>query len=363
VRSLTVAVTALVVVATAVVAAITSVAPASASNSVPAMTSRSAVIAYPGCPSGAVSVTVATPRDPVPAGQTVHYDVLLRNNSPTACGPAQATTTVTGGAGLRSILLNPCGGLRVVIDDHRGEQVYPPFEAIMCPLLLPPKLAGDAAVIASLSWNQLVGGGGRPARRAHLAPRGTYRILVDNAVRARFVLAPARPSSAGRHTQAHPTVSIVTRTGHVTFEGCPTKDVVATVSVPAHPSVGSPVRYTVTLTNRGASSCGPTGVQVQPARAGLTVGPCGILPAFVGNAAGDNIYPGPVSFSCPDDSFIDIPAHSSVTATGVWPGSQALGPAPPHVSPAPPGRYRVEVGQRPAVVTLPFTLVVVATPI
>ena len=353
---MTAAAATLLAVATALVATTTlSDQPASASASVSAMTNRSASIVYPGCPADAVTVTVSAPRNPVPAGVPVRYAVMLRNGGPQGCGPAHATTTITSGAALKSLLLNPCSGLRLAIDNHRGEQVYPPFEAIMCPLLLPPRLAGEATVIAALSWNQLVGGG-RPARRTHLAPRGTYRIVVDNAVRAPFVLAPARPSSSGRRAQAHETVSTVTRAGHVAFESCPIKHIVAAVSVPAHPSAGSPVRFEVTLTNKGSSSCGPTGLEVQPTRAGLTVGPCGNLPAVVHNAAGDNIYPGPVSFSCPMDTSIDIPAQGSVSATGIWPGSQVLGPAPPHVSAAPPGPYRIEVGERPAVVSVPFTL-------
>jgi hypothetical protein len=73
-----------------------------------------------------------------------------------------------------------------------------------------------------------------------------------------------------------------------------------------------------------------------------------------------NIYPGPVAFSCPNEAFIDIAAHTTVTATGTWPGSQALGPAPPHVSAAPPGRYRIVVGAPPSVVAVPVTRV--ATP-
>jgi hypothetical protein len=338
-------------------------ASASVSLSHVATTSRSAPVPYPGCPAGAVTLTLVVPRDPVPAGQTVHYAVTLRNQDPQACGPAHATFTITNGRSLRSALLNPCGALPLTIDSQGGEQVYPPFEAVLCPYLVAPKLKGQSAVTAVGGWNQFVGGGGRPARRSQLAPRGTYRIVVDHTVRAPVVLAPARASSAGRRASVqHKGTTMVTRSGHVAFEGCPTKNIVATVSVPAHPSVGSPVRYTVTLINDGASLCGPTELRVQPARAGLTVGPCGILPAVVRNGAGVNIYPGPVAFSCPADWFIDIPAHTSVTATGVWPGSQALGPALPQVSAAPPGRYRIEVGERPAVVSVPFTLVVAATP-
>jgi hypothetical protein len=181
---------------------------------------------------------------------------------------------------------------------------------------------------------------------------------VDNAVRAPFVLAPARPSSAGRRSQAHPTASIVTRTGHITFEGCPAKQLLATVSVRARPHVGALVSYVVRLTNVGTTQCGPSASVGPPGPQMLTVGACGILPAVVRNAAGVNVFPGRVAFSCPNETFVDIPAHTSVTATGNWPGAQErLGPGPVQVSAAPPGRYRIVVGEGSSVLSVPFTLV------
>jgi hypothetical protein len=326
-------------------------------------TSRSASIAYPGCPAGAVTLTVTVPRAPVPRGVPVRYVVALRNTRPQTCGPAQAITTLGAGGLSGSTLLTTCGALPVVIENSRGEQVYPPFEAVMCPYLLPPKLEGRTTVTASRSWNQMEGGG-RPARRAQLAPSGTYRVVVGGVPRAIFVLPPRRGAAAltapsgGTRTPRHPPVSTtVTRSGHISFENCPERDVVATVSVPARPTVGKPVTYTVSLHNIGDTSCGSSGNQGPPLPQPLRVGPCGNLPAVVRNASGVNIYPGPVAFSCPAEFFVDLPAHAVVTAMGTWPGSQAIGPAPPHVSAALPGRYRIVVGAPPSVVNVSFTLV------
>jgi hypothetical protein len=89
----------------------------------------------------------------------------------------------------------------------------------------------------------------------------------------------------------------------------------------------------------------------------LTVGPCGILPAVVRNAEGVNVYPGQVAFFCQMETFVDIPAHTSVTATGNWPGTQRLGPGPVRESAAPAGRYHIVVGAGSSVVSVPFTLV------
>jgi hypothetical protein len=327
-------------------------------------TSRSASIAYPGCPAGTVTLTVTVRRSPVPRGLPVRYVVALRNTRPQTCGPAHAITTLGPGGLSGSTLLTACGALPVVIENSRGEQVYPPFEAVMCPYLLPPKLEGKTTVTASLSWNQMEGGG-RPARRAQLAPGGTYRVVVAGVPRASFVLPPRRGAAAltarpsgGPGTPRHPLVATtVTRSGHISFENCPRRDVVATVSVPARPTVGKPVPYTVSLHNVSDTPCGPSGNQRLPFPQPLRVGPCGILPAVVRNTSGVNIYPGPVAFSCPAEFLVDLPAHAVVTAMGTWPGSQAIGPAPPHVSAAPPGRYRIVVGAPPSVVSVPFTLV------
>jgi hypothetical protein len=154
-------------------------------------TSRSAVFSYPGCPAGAVRVTITVPRRPVPSGTPVRYAVTVRNRSQASCGPPGSTVTLRDGATLRSTLLSRCGSLPVVIEDQRGQRVYPPFLAIMCPNLIAPTLMGRASVTATGSWNQTEGGAGRPARRQQVAPRGIYRVVVGDAVGARIVLVGA----------------------------------------------------------------------------------------------------------------------------------------------------------------------------
>jgi hypothetical protein len=337
--------------ALALVAADVDAAPSAGSP--PRTTTRSATVAYPGCPAHAVTLSLGVPRVPVPAGMPVRFTVTLHNASPRACGPHGSTVTITGARSLGSALLNPCGALPLAIDNERNEQVYPPFEAISCPDLVAPTLEGDSSVTASETWSQRIGGAGRPARRAHPAPRGTYNVVVGTVLRAPLVLAPARSSSAGRGGAAPDrTATVVSGSGAVAFEGC--SDIVATVAVPARS--GAPVRYTVKVANVGSTTCGPPASQVRPGPPMLTVGACGVLPAVARNAAGDDIDPGPVAFFCPMEALIDLPTHGSVIATGSWTGTQALGPAPPQVSAAPPGRYRIEVGQGSQVVSVPFTL-------
>ena len=314
---------------------------------------RTATVAYPGCPAGAVTLSLGVPRDPVPAGMPVRFTVTLRNAGPQVCGPRQSTGTITGGTSLRSVLANPCGTLPLAIDNARNEQVYPPFEAVSCPDLVAPELEGDSSVTAAETWNQRTGGAGRPARRPQPVPRGAYNVVVGTMLRAPLVLAPARSSSAGRGgSRRDRTPTVVNASGPVAFEGC--RNIVATVAVPARSR--APVRYTVKVANIGSTTCGPPAAPVRPGLPIVTVGACGVLPAVVRNAAGDDIYPGPVAFFCPMEALVDLAAHSSAIATGSWPGTQALGPAPPRVGAAPPGRYRIEVGQEPQVVSVAFTL-------
>jgi hypothetical protein len=194
-------------------------------------------------------------------------------------------------------------------------------------------------------------------------------VTVKGTPRAAFVLATRSASSAGRapkgRGQEHRHTVTVGRSGHIGFENCPRKEIVATVTVPARPVAGKAVTYTVALHNLGATPCGPSSSAASSRRAPLTVGPCGILPALVRNAAGADIYPGPVVMNCPNEAFIDIPAHATVRATGIWPGTQAhlTGPTNTHTGPpalvtaAPPGHYRLVVGQRPSTISVPFTLV------
>jgi hypothetical protein len=155
----------------------------------PSTVSRTSSLAYPGCPTRAVTVTVTVPRAPVPSGVPVRYTVTLRNTSSETCGPPKVVTTVSGRSGLAASLqmFGQCGMFPVVIEDRHGGRVYPPLEAVLCPLDLPPKLAPGATVTTSQTWNQ-VEVGGRPARRAQLAPSGTYHVTIASRTRATFVL-------------------------------------------------------------------------------------------------------------------------------------------------------------------------------
>ncbi len=85
-------------------------------------------------------------------------------------------------------LLGRCGPLPLHILNAHGVAVYPPFEAILCPLFIGPRLRAHQTLAATGSWNQMLGGG-RPARVASLAPRGTYHLVIAGKVSVPLVLA------------------------------------------------------------------------------------------------------------------------------------------------------------------------------
>jgi hypothetical protein len=146
----------------------------------------------------------------------------------------------------------------------------------------------------------------------------------------------------------------ITRSAHLSFENCNTQHITLSVTVPRHAfTPDEPVTFAVRLRNTGGTNCGAPPAQLVP-RAGrsLTVGPCGILPVVVRNARGVNVYPSPVSPSCPADLGLRLGPHRSASTTGSWDQTEYLG-RPATTQQAPPGTYRLVVG---GAVTVPVTL-------
>jgi len=148
----------------------------------------------------------------------------------------------------------------------------------------------------------------------------------------------------------------VTRSAHVAFENCSARQIILSVTVPRRAfTPGQPVTYTVRLRNTGSTTCGDQATNGVPqARHRLTVAPCGPLTLEVRNARGINVYPGPVVFHCPDETGLQLGAHSEDQTTASWSQAAYLVSSPDTQPPqAPPGSYRITVDQA---VTVPFTL-------
>jgi hypothetical protein len=164
---------------------------------------RSAHIAYEGCPAKDVMLSVSVNRHTFVTGQPVSYRVRLHNlsgqrcNVPGAQSPPQLPNGNDSslGGGPLGFLLGPCSPLPVAVDNAKGVDVFPGPEAISCPAILGPSLASHATLSTTGTWDQMEGGL-RPARIATPAPVGRYRIVVGGKVSVPITIVGVPPSPA-----------------------------------------------------------------------------------------------------------------------------------------------------------------------
>ncbi len=158
--------------------------------------------------------------------------------------------------------------------------------------------------------------------------------MVAVAVAAEGATARATSPSAGPTTFSDgPPVStaggVVTRSAHVSFEGCNARHVTLRVTIAKDPfPIGQAVTYEVSVTNTGATACGRPQTSIPPLRRALTIGPCGVLSGVVANAAGLDLYPGKEIFGCPLYWGVHLGAHATIKAEGTWMGYEALSGGP-----------------------------------
>jgi hypothetical protein len=192
---------------TPALAATTATATATATADSTAATSptitRSAHVAYEGCPAKDVVLSVSVNRHSFVTGQPVTYRVSLHNLSGLRCNvpgeqspPQQPNGNDSSlGGGPLGFLLGPCSPLPVTVDNAKGVDVFPGPEAISCPAILGPSLAAHATLSTTGTWDQMEGGL-RPARIATPAPVGRYRIVVAGKVTVPITIVRVPPSPA-----------------------------------------------------------------------------------------------------------------------------------------------------------------------
>ena len=136
---------------------------------------RSAHLAYGGCPAGQVILSVTVPARPVPWHQALRYTVRLDNTGRAACGPPVGQ--VAGAS--RGLSVGPCGALSAVVSDRKGVDVYPGSTVYMCPEIAPIHLGPGATATATGTWlqNEDVGAAGGPPQWRQASP-GSYRLTV-----------------------------------------------------------------------------------------------------------------------------------------------------------------------------------------
>jgi hypothetical protein len=177
------------------------------STSAPSAVTRSAHIAYENCPAQDVVLSVSVPRHTYAIGQPVTYRVSLHNESGRRCSvPGSQASSLLPNASASSLnvtqlgfLLGPCSPLPLTIENAKGVEVFPGPEAISCPAFQGPPLAAHTTISTTGTWDQMVGGGLRPARVATPAPAGLYRIKVGSKVSVPITLVgvPPAPGAPG----------------------------------------------------------------------------------------------------------------------------------------------------------------------
>jgi hypothetical protein len=396
-RWVTVALTAAVGAAVAGLLQIPSAAAATRAAPASSAITRSAHIGYLSCHAPDVLLSATIQRQSFVQGQLVTYKVSIRDLSHAACGYENGTTVPTNAINPAAGLLGPCGELPVQIENGHETVVYP-ATGVGCPAILGPPLRAGQTISTTGTWNQSAAFGGRFGDGLPLVARGEYHIVIDEKVTLPVDLtgpssvappaglpprssplptpstpaqplpnlpAPTVPSPLPTPTTTSPTTSTtqptpsghpVTRSAHVAFDGCSAKNLTLTVSLPAGSSSSVPVRYDVTVHNGGNTACGAAFRRDPPFARQFRVGECSAMPATFVNAFGVDVYPGSQVVMCPMFAGPYIAPHSTVTTTGIWPGSEYLA-VPGGISPksqtAPPGKYSLVVDHA---VDVPFTL-------
>jgi hypothetical protein len=124
---------------------------------------------------GGTTLKVTLPRLTFKADQPVTFNVTISNPSATPCGPSPPVVgLVQGSSGLE---VGPCGPVSMAIDNAKKADVYPGHVAIGCPAEFGLLLPAQGSLTATGTWDQKIPFGG-----SHKAPRGHYRLVIDNAV-------------------------------------------------------------------------------------------------------------------------------------------------------------------------------------
>jgi hypothetical protein len=127
------------------------------------------------------------------------------------------------------------------------------------------------------------------------------------------------------------------KSAHVALGDCSAKNVVMRATIRRHTYTSTqPVNVTALVRNDGSRPCtfGGTGGSPQ------YIGPCGSFSMQVINGHGDDIWPGPVAYSCPMIGLTHLAPHAALTATGSWPKASVTRTS---ALPAPSGNYRLVI--------------------
>jgi hypothetical protein len=133
---------------------------------------------------------------------------------------------------------------------------------------------------------------------------------------------------------------VLIKRASVALGSCPAKDVVIRVTLPRLTyDQSQTVEVTALVQNVGRVVCTYDGT----GHGDQNMGPCGTLPLSVVDSSGENIWPGPIAYSCPMISQTHLAPRKHVLVIGTWPKAVVTRTGS---SAAPIGSYQLVVANK-----------------
>jgi hypothetical protein len=143
---------------------------------------KSAHFAYGQCPARTTILKASIARLTFAKGQPVVVHVTITNTSTTACGDVTSTGAAPAPPPSR-VVVGQCGQISLVVDNRKGQNIYPGLQVIMCPFIPGPALAAKGSVSATGTWDQLAYPPQHPQPgHAHAVAPGHYTLTIGGQV-------------------------------------------------------------------------------------------------------------------------------------------------------------------------------------
>jgi hypothetical protein len=143
---------------------------------------KSAHFAYGQCPARTTILKASIARLTFAKGQPVVVHVTITNTSATACGDVTSTGSTPAPPPSR-VVVGQCGQISLVVDNRKGQNIYPGLQVIMCPFIPGPALPAKGSVSATGAWDQLAYPPQHPQPgNAHAVAPGRYKLTIGGQV-------------------------------------------------------------------------------------------------------------------------------------------------------------------------------------
>ncbi len=126
------------------------------------------------CPAKTTDLLVAVSTLTLHPGASLNISFTVRNAGTSSCSYTAPYADVAPGPTSTVLTAGPCGSVGYAIEDSHHHDVWPGVQVVNCPALGHARLAPNATVSGSGSWNQT-----KP-NSTHRVPVGTYTLVVEN---------------------------------------------------------------------------------------------------------------------------------------------------------------------------------------